>query len=674
VSAAEPPTSSAADDRTPPTVEIIAPAPPGTRLGRYVLGERLGVGGMAEVYRARASGALGFELPVAIKWLRRGIGERPEAVAMFVTEARISTRLRHPNIVAVSDFDRDDGGRLYLVMELVDGLDLAALAATGPLPAPVLIHVATGLARGLGFAHELPDVGPPPDPIAGGRRDGAEPPRWDGVRGVIHRDVSPQNTLLSWQGAVKVSDFGIARVRAATLASATLQVSGKPAYMSPEQARGQPLDGRSDLFAIGVMMWELATGRRLFGGGSPREVLARLLFAPIADPRLLRPELADDLAGLTMRLLSRPVSGRPRGAGELVAALTGCRDAPTDGEAALADLLATRFPGACPRRAPVRALQEAVTLTRRSTRPWYDRSMPATSATPMVTLEAWRAAGEIMRWRDHDVFVRTAGDGAPLLLIHGFPTASWDWWPLWAPLAARFRLVTCDMLGFGFSARPRGHAYRIVDQAELLLAVLARAGVSRCRVLAHDYGVTVAQELLARRRDGTLPVRLDGVALLNGGLFPEAHRPLLTQKLLASPLGPLLVRLTGRRRFAASMRAIWGARPIDPAELDAMWALVSRDGGLRALPALLDYMRQRRAHRDRWVGALTDPALATGPDRLPIRLIDGLADPISGAHLVARYRALVPSPDVVELAGVGHYPQLEAPDAVLAAVLAGFGD
>lgn len=292
-----------------------------------------------------------------------------------------------------------------------------------------------------------------------------------------------------------------------------------------------------------------------------------------------------------------------------------------------------------------------------------------TTTTAMPTIDAWRAAGETFTWRGHDVFVREGGAGEAVLLIHGFPTASWDWWPLWQPLAARYRLVAPDLLGFGFSARPRGHAYRIVEQADLLLAALARAGVTRCRVLAHDYGVTVAQELLARRRDGTLPVTLDAVCLLNGGLFPEAHRPLLTQKLLASRLGPLLVRFTGQRRFAASMRAIWGTRPLPADELEAMWRLVSLDGGTRALPALLDYIRQRRQHRERWVGALCDPALSSGPRRLPVRLIDGLADPVSGAHLVARYRELVPSPDVVELPGVGHYPQLEAPAAVLAAVL-----
>jgi pimeloyl-ACP methyl ester carboxylesterase len=279
-------------------------------------------------------------------------------------------------------------------------------------------------------------------------------------------------------------------------------------------------------------------------------------------------------------------------------------------------------------------------------------------ATP-PSVDAWRAAGTYVRWREHTIFARVDGPrGAPpLVLIHGFPTASWDWWPLWAPLAARYRLVTCDMLGFGFSARPRGHAYRIVDQAELLLAVLARAGVSRCRVLAHDYGVTVAQELLARQRGRSAAP----VAFLNGGLFPEAHRARPIQQLLASPLGPLVARLSSHRTFVRSMRAIAGDHPPSDAELDVLWQLASRDGGVRAMPGLLGYLAERRRHRARWVGALIDSPV-------PLRLIDGLADPVSGGHMAARYRELVPRADVVELPGVGHYPQLEAPAAVLAAV------
>jgi pimeloyl-ACP methyl ester carboxylesterase len=254
------------------------------------------------------------------------------------------------------------------------------------------------------------------------------------------------------------------------------------------------------------------------------------------------------------------------------------------------------------------------------------------------------------------MFCRVEGAGEPLLVIHGFPTSSWDWWKLWPALTARYRCFAVDMLGFGFSAKPRDAVYSIMGQADLQEALLAREGVTRYRLLAHDYGLTVAQELLARGA----PVR--GTCLLNGGAFPEVHRPVLTQKLLASPLGPLVARLTSYRTFAATMRRIWGATPPPDDELRGMWELIREQDGTRVMPKLIGYIEERRRNRDRWVGALVKTTA-------PLRLIDGLRDPISGAHMVARYRELVPQPDVVELADVGHYPQLEAPAAVEAAVL-----
>ncbi len=281
-------------------------------------------------------------------------------------------------------------------------------------------------------------------------------------------------------------------------------------------------------------------------------------------------------------------------------------------------------------------------------------------ATP-PSVDAWRAAGTYVRWREHTIFARVDGPrGAPpLVLIHGFPSASWDWWPLWGALAADFRVVACDLLGLGLSAKPRGR-YSVMAQTDLVEAVAAWAGVTRAAVLAHDYGDTVAQELLARQREGG-PLRLTGVAFLNGGLFPEAHRARPIQQLLASPLGPLVARLSSHRTFVRSMRAIAGDRPPSDAELDVLWQLASHAGGVRAMPGLLGYLEERRRHRARWVGALVDSPV-------PLRLVDGLADPVSGAHMAARYRAVVPRADVVELPGVGHYPQLEAPAAVLAAV------
>jgi pimeloyl-ACP methyl ester carboxylesterase len=284
-------------------------------------------------------------------------------------------------------------------------------------------------------------------------------------------------------------------------------------------------------------------------------------------------------------------------------------------------------------------------------------------------LERWRAAGRTFPFEGHDIFYRDSGASAPkpvLLLLHGFPTSSFDWHAIWDRLAQRFRVVTADMLGFGFSAKPRDARYSIFRQADLFEALCKNLGVADVHLLAHDYGDTVAQEMLARHGDqaardpGKLPIR--SACLLNGGLFPETHRPLLIQKLLASPLGPLVARSMREPRFHRSFARIFGPRTKpSPEELSEYWAVVSERNGQLLFPKLIGYMAERRRNRARWVGALQSRAV-------PMRLINGLLDPISGGHMVRRYRELVPDPDIVELPEIGHYPQVEAPDAVLAAV------
>lgn len=283
----------------------------------------------------------------------------------------------------------------------------------------------------------------------------------------------------------------------------------------------------------------------------------------------------------------------------------------------------------------------------------------------LTPIADWRRSGAEHTWRGHRIWHRTGGEGPPLLLIHGFPTSSHDWSAIWPGLAARHRLLALDMIGFGLSAKPRDFAYSIMAQADLFEDFLRREQIDACGLVAHDYGLTVAQELLARQRDGKAAARYTAACLLNGGAFPETHRPRLIQKLLATPLGPLLARLSSYRSFARTMRDIGGERPPSDDELRAMWELLEHDGGRAVLPRLIGYMAERRRHRERWVGALVHATV-------PVRLVDGLRDPISGANMVARYRELVPRPDVVELPRAGHYPQVEAPAEVQAAILAFF--
>lgn len=285
---------------------------------------------MAEVFAASAMGAEGFSRRVAIKRVLPGFSDDAAFARMFVAEAQISAQLTHPNIVSVLDFDRDGDGRLFLVMELVDGVSLDALLATGLVPLPVVIFVIAEVLRGLGFAHDLPISGD--------------------LRGVVHRDVSPHNVLLSWEGAVKVSDFGIAKARAASEASASVFIKGKPAYMSPEQANGQGLDNRSDLFAVGVVLWEMLIGRRLFAAEDTRATLAAVLFGKIPRPRSRRPDVPRDLERVTMKLLERELPARYASAEAAIADLMSCADAPRAGREAITAVLAERFPD----RAPVR--------------------------------------------------------------------------------------------------------------------------------------------------------------------------------------------------------------------------------------------------------------------------------------------------------------------------------
>lgn len=293
--------------------------------------------------------------------------------------------------------------------------------------------------------------------------------------------------------------------------------------------------------------------------------------------------------------------------------------------------------------------------------------MNASHPQRLPRLARWHAAGRTFSFSGHDIFYReTAGPAnAPVLfLLHGFPTSSFDFHAVWDALAARFRVVTADMLGFGFSAKPRDARYSIFTQADLFEALAAHLGISSPHLLAHDYGDTVAQELLARNGDrSSRRLRIESVCLLNGGLFPETHRALLTQKLLASPLGFLVARLMRERRFRKTFSAIFGPGTKPAAdELAEYWAVVSERDGQLLFPKLIGYMAERRQNRERWVGALRDASV-------PVRLIDGVEDTISGGHMARRYRELIPNPDVVELPGIGHYPQVEAPEAVLRAVM-----
>jgi pimeloyl-ACP methyl ester carboxylesterase len=276
------------------------------------------------------------------------------------------------------------------------------------------------------------------------------------------------------------------------------------------------------------------------------------------------------------------------------------------------------------------------------------------------------ADGEWLDFLGYRLYWRRGGAGEALVLIHGFPTSSYDWKQVWDDLARDHCVHAIDMLGFGRSDKPASFDYSVAASADQFEALAMAAGISETIVLAHDYGDTVAQELLARQIEGRLSFRIRAIAFLNGGLFPEAHHALTIQKLLLGPFGFLIARLASFRRFAANMRHIC-VQPPDDCELREHWRLLIRAGGKRVVPRLLRYIPERRKHRERWVGALRDAGI-------PLCLIDGTSDPVSGTDIVSRWRELLPGRSVVELDGVGHYPQLEAPERVLGAFRAFLGN
>lgn len=282
-----------------------------------------------------------------------------------------------------------------------------------------------------------------------------------------------------------------------------------------------------------------------------------------------------------------------------------------------------------------------------------------------MTPEAWHRAGTTIEVLGRRLFVADSGEASKpvLLLLHGFPTASYDFARAWPALSERFRCVAPDLLGFGFSAKPKGHRYSIHEQADLVEAVVDALGLERFWVLAHDYGDTVAQELLARDNERAEP-RWLGCTLLNGGLFPETHRARPIQKLLASPAGPLLSSVLGQKAFERSFSRVFGAATKPSAvELADYWSLITHGDGRHVFSSLITYMADRREHRERWVRALREA-------RCPLQLVNGSDDPVSGAHMVARFRELGLEADIVELPGIGHYPQVEATEAVVGAFLA----
>ncbi len=295
------PTISTASTARLVTQSIAAELPSGAprapeRFGRYVLLERMGEGGMAEVFRAVVPGAEGFRRQVVLKRILASHASAPAFVEMFAQEARISAMLHHPNIVQVFDFGQVDGS-YFLAMELLDGWEVGTInktlrAARAKMPIEVALHVAHEVLLGLSYAHTLKVQGYQPH--------------------IVHRDVSPSNIMCLRTGGVKLLDFGVASVAGAGDGAGGKKPAfcGKLSYAAPEYVQGHGLDARIDLFAVGVILWEMLVGERLFRGPTDRHTLAALLDGPILPPSVKRPAVPAEVDRIVMRALEREPAQR----------------------------------------------------------------------------------------------------------------------------------------------------------------------------------------------------------------------------------------------------------------------------------------------------------------------------------------------------------------------------
>ncbi|WP_431240444.1 alpha/beta fold hydrolase [Mycolicibacterium aichiense] len=261
-----------------------------------------------------------------------------------------------------------------------------------------------------------------------------------------------------------------------------------------------------------------------------------------------------------------------------------------------------------------------------------------------------------------NVFVRSAqGAGPTLLLLHGFPSSSYDFRGVVERLGDHAWL-TLDFLGFGLSDKPRPHRYSLLEQADIVQQVVADAAPGPVVLLAHDMGTSVATELLARDVAGTLPFEIQRAVLTNGSVIIERASLRPSQKILRGPLGPLFARLTNERGFLRGFAKLFSAaHPLSDEEAQAQWALLARDDGHRILNLLCAYLNERVRFADRWHGAVRDW-------HKPLGFLWATGDPVATTNVLAGLRELRPAAEVIELAGIGHYPQIEVPDEFTAGV------
>lgn len=282
---------------------------------------------------------------------------------------------------------------------------------------------------------------------------------------------------------------------------------------------------------------------------------------------------------------------------------------------------------------------------------------------PKMTWRQWSNGARFVPSGAGQVAVhqRGADEGPVLTFLHGYPSSSLDIEPVLGHLRSSWRVIAVDLPGFGVSAKPPDHRYSIHAAADAVEDVWRALDISSTVVAAHDYSVSVAQELLARGSDGLLTTSLDSVVLMNGGLYPDLHRATRGQRALLDPdHGADIAAAIDQAGFVKGIEATWGQRvAFDRHAATEMHASMAEHGGVAMMHTLLHYIADRREHAERWSHALEQT-------QVPLIFVWGDLDPVSGAHMIGRVEERCPAARIVRLADVGHWPPLEAPDVVAA--------
>jgi pimeloyl-ACP methyl ester carboxylesterase len=289
------------------------------------------------------------------------------------------------------------------------------------------------------------------------------------------------------------------------------------------------------------------------------------------------------------------------------------------------------------------------------------------------TLEDWFNGGDhlTINLPGHQqkvrLFYRVQGSGPWLTLLHGFPTCSWDWQKIAAPLAQQHRLLLIDLLGYGDSEKPAHHHYSCFEHVDIIEALWRHFGIEETSILAHDVGCTLTQELLARQKEGQAQTRMLTAILLNFAPYIDHYHPVLIAQLMRQPLiGPILSKGMNERSFTRGLSRLFSEQhPLSAADAHQYWLAMERHQGASNMYRLVHYIGEKKRYRQRWENALENSTV-------DLHFLWGMADPVTGTEIAEDIRHHLPSPNLVTYHGISHFPHLEIPEQVIQDIDAAF--